>query len=190
MDSDELYNEIIKVVSQWSAQGERILPNGTRLICPMPQVAPQAWLHVLFAPLTGAEIDRLQKDLHRVLPYDFREFLLRANGLELFSSRISIFGVRRSWDRHSDESCEPFDLVSHNEESDRPSASPSKLIYFSATDGGNTWCFFEMDGDEYRIGKTDRHDFSPIAYWPHFNTWLLDEIKLQEILFDSQGKQI
>jgi hypothetical protein len=190
MDSDELFHRVVQILSRWSVKGEKILSNRTRLICPTPHVAPEAWLHALFAPLSGLQVDRMQKSLGTLLPDDFRQFLLRANGLQAFSYRVSVWGLRKTWQRHGDEVWQPFDLVSHNEEVDRPSGSPSELVYFGASDVGNTWCFFEFDGSSYRVGKTERHDFKPIAYWPEFGVWLLQEIESLEDLFDSDGRLI
>lgn len=187
MDSEKLFNEVIRTMSRWSSTGEKLLSNGVRLICPTPHVAPEAWLHVLFPPLTPAEIETMEKQLGRLLPDDFKDFLQRANGLKLFSYRVSVFGLRKNFAREGDEAWQPSNLVSHNQEGDRPDGSPGNVIYFAADDGGNSWCFFEFDGDGYRVGKTDRHDFRPLAYWPDFGAWLVDEIESLEILFDSDG---
>jgi hypothetical protein len=187
MDSEKLFNEVVRTMSRWSTKGEKLLSTGVRLICPTPHVAPEAWLHVLFPPLSPSEIEAIEKNLGMLLPDDFKHFLLRANGLELFSYRVSIFGLRKSLAREGDEAWQPFNLVSHNLESDRPDGSPADLIYFAADDGGDSWCFFESYGDGYRVGKTGRHNFRPTTYWSDFGAWLLDEIESLEMLFDSDG---
>lgn len=187
MDSEKLFREVVRTTTKWSAKGEKLLSNGVRLICPVPHVAPEAWLHVLFPPLFPAETETMEKNLGILLPNDFKRFLQQTNGLELFSYRVSIFGLRKNFAREGDEAWQPFNLVSHNREGDRPDGSPANVIYFAADDGGDSWCFFEPDGEGYRVGKTDRHNFRPTTYWPDFAAWLLDEIESIEMLFDSDG---
>jgi hypothetical protein len=185
MDSEELFNRIIKTVNKWAPKGVKVLPTGVRLICPTPLVAPEAWLHVVFPNLSPIEIDTMEKKLGMLLPNDFQQFLLQANGLHLFSYRISIFGLRKTWAREGDEAWQPFNLVSHNYKNDRPHGSPTNVLYFGTYD--DSWCFFELDGDSYRVGMTDRHHFRPTVYWPDFGTWLIDGTRYLESLFDGDG---
>lgn len=86
-----------------------------------------------------------------------------------------------------DESWQPHDLADHNFETMRPDGSPEDIVFFASSDDGENWCFFEIDGEEYRVGKTNRHRFDTIAYWPDFGSWLLSEIESLETLFDADG---
>ena len=189
MDS-RLFDDVLTMISRWSPKGEQLLSSGVRLVCPVPHVAPEAWLHVLFPPLTKPEIEEMEKQLHALLPDDFKNFLLSANGLEMFAYTISIWGIRKSLERAGDEAWQPFNLTSHNDEADRPDGSPDAVIYFASTNGGDSWCFFEFDENNYRVGKTDRDNFQPTAYWPNFDAWLRDEMESIETVFDSEGRML
>lgn len=186
----KVFGEVTRTISKWSQKGEKLLSNGVRLVCPIPHVAPEAWLHVLFPPLTKPEIEEVERNLRAPLPDDFKDFLRKTNGLHMFAYNISIWGVRKNFARSGDEAWRPFNLISHNDEADRPSGSPEGVIYFANADGGDTWCFFEFNKNGYIVGKTDRHNFRSIGNWPDFATWLLDEIESVEILFDSEGVMI
>ncbi|MBO0721400.1 MAG: SMI1/KNR4 family protein [Blastocatellia bacterium] len=188
MDDEKLYNEVVRAMSKWSPKGEKLLSNGVRLICPTPQVAPEAWLHVLYPPLALEKVEGIEKRLGRPLPDDFKFFLRRINGLQMFSYRISIWGLRQNMARTGDEAWQPYDLVDHNAELERPENSPEEVVYFAGTDGGRYWCFFEFKGKSYRIGKTDRRNFHPDSYWSDFGSWLLDEIGSLEIRINLNGE--
>lgn len=188
VNSGKLFDEVVRIMSKWSPKGEKWLSNGVRLICPTPHVAPEAWLHVLYPPLASEKIEGLEKKLGISLPQDFKDFLLRANGLEMFSYRISVFGVRKNMARTGDEAWQPFDLVDHNYDTMCPDDSPEDVVYFGSAPDGASWCFFEFDGESYRVGKTDRHSFRPTSYWSDFGSWLLDEMRSAEMLFNSNGE--
>jgi len=172
---DSPFDKFLGILESWSTKGERRLASGAWLICPTPHVAPEAWLHVVFPPLSDNDIRDLEKQCGSVLPTDFREFLLRANGVSIFSSRIKVWGLRRSYARTGDEAWQPFDLPSHNEKYERPLGSPDTVLYFGSDDNGAARCFFEPKGDSCRVGKTSRERFHPIQYWSDFWDWLLNE---------------
>jgi hypothetical protein len=188
MGDEKLFNEVVRTMSKWLPKGEKLLSSGVRLICPTPHVAPEAWLHVLYPPLAPDKIEEMEKKLGVPLPDNFKVFLRRTNGLQMFSYRISIWGVRKNMARTGDEAWQPYDLVDCNFEPERPNNSPEDVVYFAGADGGRSWCFFEFDGESYRVGKTDRHNFHPDFYWSDFGSWLLDEIRSLEILFNSDGE--
>jgi SMI1/KNR4 family protein SUKH-1 len=188
MGDEKLFNEVVRTMSKWLTKGEKLLSNGVRLICPTPHVAPEAWLHVLYPPLAPEKIEEMEKKLGVSLPDNFKVFLRRTNGLQMFTYRISIWGVRKNMARTGDEAWQPYDLVDHNFDLERPDNSPQDVVYFASADGGRSWCFFEFNGESYRVGKTDRRNFHPDSYWSDFGSWLLDEIRSLEILFNSDGE--
>jgi hypothetical protein len=187
MSSEKLFNEVVRIISKWSPKGEKILPNGARLICPTPHVAPEAWLHVLFTPLTTEKIEEMEKKLGMQLPNDFKNFLHKTNGLALFSYCIKIWGVRQTMARSGSAAWQPHDLIDHNYESERPNGSPKGIIYFGSTENGSSWCFFEFNKDGYHVGKTNRSNYHPDSYWPDFGSWLLSEMASLEKVFDANG---
>jgi hypothetical protein len=63
MDDEKLFNEVVRTISKWSPKGEKLLSNGVRLICSTPQIAPEAWLHILYPPLAPEKIEGMEKKL-------------------------------------------------------------------------------------------------------------------------------
>ena len=190
VEAEALFNEVVRLMSRWSPKGEKVTANGVRLICPTPHVGPEAWLHVLFPPLAPGKVAEMEGRLGLPLPADFKDFLLRANGLMLFTYRVSVWGLRETMSRRGDAAWQPHDLVDLNYETERPDGSPDDVVFFASADDGASWCFFEFAGEGYRIGKTDRHNFTPGAYWPDFGSWLIDEARASEPLFDSDGETV
>jgi hypothetical protein len=175
--TNDYFDVLLKMLEGWALKcGERILSNGTKLICPTPHIATEAWLHGMFPPLEIEKIDELENQGGFKLPDDFREFLKRANGTFLFSYTISIWGVRANYSRTGDDAWQPFDLLDHNGKWERPEGSPDSIIYFGSNAHGNNWCFFEFHENSYRIGETSREKFLPIAYWPDFWKWLIENV--------------
>lgn len=190
MDAQNPFNDLLSILERWSSKGEKYLTNGTRLICPTPNVAPEAWLHVIFAPLNDEEIRKLDEQCRIRLPLDFQEFLLKSNGAFFFSYWIAIWGLRKSYSRTGDEAWQPYDIHDHNEASMRPYNSPDTVLYFASDEDGKDWCFFEYEKDKYKIGKTPREEFLPIRYWPSFWEWLLEETSRLKNLYSSDGVRL
>lgn len=188
MDSNKLFDYVVGIMSKWLPKGEKILANGVRLICPTPHIALEAWLHVLYPPLGIEKIEQMENMLGSILPSDFKYFLQKANGLQMFSCCISIWGVRMTMARTGDEAWQPYDLVDHNYVTERPLDSPENVIYFASVDPGGFWCFFEFSKGNYRVGKTDRYNFHPDYYWPDFGSWLIEEVESVETFFNSNGE--
>lgn len=162
----KVFSEVIRTISKWSHRGEKLLSTGVRLVCPIPHVAPEAWLHVLFPPLMKPEIEEMERNLRPLLPDEFKDFLMKTNGLQMFAYNISNWGVRKNFARSGDEAWQPFNLISHNEEADRPPGSPEDVIYFASADGGDTWCFFEINENGYRVGRLIAITFDRLVTGP------------------------
>lgn len=171
------FDRLVSILNRWSERGEKVLDNGTRLICPTPHVGSDAWLHCLFANLSTSDVDKLEEQAGVLFPEEFREFLFKANGVSLFSSNIAVFGKRFSYVRTGDASWQPFDIIHFNEDS-RPTNSPTNVYFFASPDRGDTCCFFEAVGEgAYRVGKTNRDEFLPLQYWQNFWEWLFSEVR-------------
>lgn len=184
------FDKLVEILQRWTPKGERQLADGTRLICPTPHVAPEAWLHALFAALREEEVQELERRCGLPLPNDFRSFLLHANGALIFSRQIAIWGLRKSYVRTGDEAWQPFDLPSQNEGAMRPGGSPSELFFFGSEERGASWCFFDAKDASYRVGKTPREHFNPTRYWPSFWHWLLERSESLAAQYDCTGAPV
>ena len=101
------FEKLEKIVYHWADLRDKTLQNGTRLICYMPHIGSEAWLHCLFAPLSKVEIDDLEGQANVLFPQEFRDFLLNANGAFLFSGKVSV------WERDLTISVREIMLGSH-----------------------------------------------------------------------------
>lgn len=175
-----LFDEIKSIFDADRSAGELRLPDGTWLVSPAPEIAPKAWHHVMFAPpLSLSEINEIEVALNSRLPSAMRELLLLCNGMSLAGRKISIWGKRRTWERTVDKAWQPFDIVHHNIESERPANSPAEVIFIGSIDQGEKWVFYDNSPETYgRIAETERMLFSPSRYWPDFDTWILDKLEM------------
>jgi hypothetical protein len=87
-----MFEDILRKLNAWENKGVRVLKNGTKLICHVPLVAPQAWLHEIYCPLRENEIRKLQAKLGRQLPEEFISFLRITNELNVFSDSLARAG--------------------------------------------------------------------------------------------------
>ncbi len=189
-DSDAAYRAFLDIVERWTWAGERTTKWGARLICPTPHVAPEVWLHALYRGLTKEELDSLQSRLRLPMPPELRDFLLRTNGAKLFGSSVHVWGLRFSYARTGDEAWQPFDLVLHSEQSERPAARPPSVLMFGSCDEGEYRVFFDTADPSGRVGRTRRDKFAPQKFWPDFWAWLLDETRRLADRYDETGRLI
>ncbi|MEQ1763637.1 MAG: SMI1/KNR4 family protein [Pyrinomonadaceae bacterium] len=167
---NEIETFVLEKVDSVRFRGEKTLENGTRLVSPAPEIAPQAWHFVLFAPLSLLVIDEIEKELSTSLPVDLRDFFRTWNGAKLFGYKMQVWGHRSNYVRVGDEAWQPFDLVALNRASERPVGSPRSSVFFGSL--CDDWVFFERNEDgNTRIGRTAREFFQPEEYWPSFNAW-------------------
>lgn len=184
------FREILTIIEKWAPRGERTTSLGARLICPVPYIAPEAWLHALYRGLQQDDIDILQSKTALPFPNEFRSFLAFSNGAHLFANSIAIWGLRTSNARKGDEAWQPFDLELHNRKSEKPVDRLSNILMFGSSDKGENRLFFDTSAgvESSRVGLTSRNQFNPVKYWPDFGVWLMDECRRLSDLFDSTGK--
>lgn len=167
---------VVDVVSQYIPYGERKTSSGVWLVCPTPTVAPEAWLHVIYTPLLPEDVSNLETQLGVKFPDDFQKFLLRMNGVKLFSYWTTVFGKRESYKRTGDDSWQPHDIIDHNNQFEVPKGTPLNITYFGTTNNANDWCFFDFNGNECLVGITNRQYFEPKSYYKSFGNWLENEL--------------
>jgi hypothetical protein len=90
----EFYQEkILKPLEVWKVRGDDLHAKGARLIGHVPEIAPKAYVHIIFPPLKEECISEFRERLsERVLPDSFLNLLRMANGLYLFPEGITIYG--------------------------------------------------------------------------------------------------
>jgi hypothetical protein len=183
----DYFDFILKTVQQAECLGTRVLADGTRLIGHTPHVAPEAYLHVLFRPLSRSELADLERKLGTDLPKYLREFLGRANGAMLFCYNLSLLGVRTSYARQGDEAWQPHDMASATEESS-PVLEDNSMIVL----GAYRWDGSLLVGSAARreVHRVDCDHGRALNRWPDFENMIVDEVMRLSELFDHAGRQI
>lgn len=177
----------LHVLFKYKSLGDKILENKTHLIGKAPHIAPEAWLHTIYPPLSSTDIGSLEKELHKPLPVEYRTFLEHTNGLNVFNTTLYLFGLRRNYNRDLDNVWQPFDIILPNTIEAPPNIKENVCII-----GGYDW-----DGSYLYINSTDgsvhlckRRDSKSIFNWKSFPEMLESEVKRLVTLFDGNGQEI
>ncbi len=105
-----------RAISPYAARGERLSANGVRCICPAPGVAPEAVVHYLFPPISDVGLEELQDSSTRPTPPAYIELLRWGNGLDMFCSRLAVFGIQPALLKRSGDFVHPWDVIQTNSE--------------------------------------------------------------------------
>ena len=106
--------DILKFLDSYRLLGEKRLENGAYLIGRAPHIAPHAWLHSLYSGLSLNEIKELEVILNRPIPNDYRSFLEKSNGLNIFNTTFCLDGLRKNFGRSIDDAWQPFNIKTPN----------------------------------------------------------------------------
>lgn len=174
------------IANQARVLGERKLDNGTELIGHAPHVAPEAWLHLLFAPLGDAEIEDLEQSLLFPLPADYAEFLKIHNGISLFLGDVWLGGRRTSYARTGDAARQPFSLVSTNQEHGITAESQEMIIGGEQRIGAT----FRLGFDDGKVRKYKPRGRKPICVWESLEDMLASEAVRLATCFDASGRRL
>jgi hypothetical protein len=186
----ECWDSIVGVLERWSHLGTRLTSLGVRQIGHVPHVAPQAWLHEIYWPLTDLEITGLDGTLPSPLPRQFCEFLAITNGLNLFSGALAIYGIRRTYEGIGDRAVQPYDLALHNFPGDRPQGASPSMVMIGGYSHDGSRLFYDASISSEAILRTPRRQFHIINQWDNFWTMLHDEVNRLSIMYDDKGRQI
>jgi hypothetical protein len=180
----EYLQAVYAITDQAKAFGHRVLPNGTELVGHVPHVAPQAWLHQVFAPLAEAELLAWEQALGGSFPPALRAFYRHHNGLNLFSRELSLHGRRHSYERTGDAVWQPFDLEYQNRYR-RGGPVPGRLFL----DGNEDVLWLSLDLHTQAVQRTTA-DGTVIQEWPGFAEMLVAEVRRLAEHFDGQGRRV
>ena len=166
-------------------------PDGTERYGHVPHVAPEAWFHVLFAPLTENEVGLLEVDLDTELPPQFRRWLQLSNGLNMFSRRLVLYGLRADYSRNPDVWL-PFHIKNAQVE-ERPPDAERSFVFIGSSDWwtpelawrGSSLYVDALDGS---LHLSRRHDTRPVESWPSFAEGIVDLCDRLAACFDDEGR--
>jgi hypothetical protein len=178
--------EVYRITDVARAFGYRALPNGTELVGHVPHIAPQAWFHQRFAPLSELDIMALEAQLGMQLPPVLRTFYAHYNGLGLFAYELSVHGRRHTYERTGDAVWQPFDLADLNGYG-RFRRRPPQQLLLSRYRRDGAWLYLDTTtGNVYRenaLSSQVEHE------WPSFEVMLVAEVQRLVLLFDEQGRR-
>lgn len=179
-------DRLISSLEQYAHLGNRTLPNGTKLIGHVPHVAPEAYLHILFAPLNERDVRQLELRLPCAIPHAVATFLMRTNGLYLFSGSLSIDGLRFSNVR-SGAVRQPFSILTPNID-ERPRSSKASYLFIGGygCDGSLLYC----DTGSPTVYRCSSRSARPLNEWPSFEEMIESEFNRLATHFDSKGQRI
>ena len=167
--------------------GTRSFGDGTALIGHLPRLAPHAFLHRIFGPLSDTEIRQIEERLQMQVPPSLAEFYRHFNGVMLFDTAICVYGLRRSWDRADVDAmqCNPFDVY------------VPTLTYRSCSPSGHgiaisqyddlSQVLVEPDGTVVRVRESPLHPGEVLNRWGSLGDWLLSECRRVEDCIDRDG---
>ncbi|MGQ0715350.1 MAG: SMI1/KNR4 family protein [Gemmatimonadaceae bacterium] len=167
--------------------GIQQLNDGTELVGRVPHVAPQAWLHILFAGLAPEELEQVEQDVGRPLDPALARFLRHLNGLSLFSDSLSISGLRKRNRRKDLTDWQPFSIRAPNMLERPRDAKETYLFVGSYSSDGSRLYIDTVDGRAYRCS---RDSAEPLNTWPGFFEMLNREATRIAALFDREGRKL
>ena len=156
----------MEVLKKWEIKGNKIIANGTELLCPVPHIAPQAWFHVIYAGLSKEQIAQFEEKFPIPFPLKYKEFLLESNGINIFSDSLSIWGLRKTFERTGEGALQPYDLLSLNEE--RPKGCPNTWLFFGSYSWDGTRVMFDLaeGNDQNKVYRCARRSTQILQEWP------------------------
>lgn len=180
--------EILELLYRWEDCGKKITGNGTILICHVPHVAPEAWLHEIYPPLTEENILKVEKALQKSFPTELKQFYTLANGINIFSDSLSIWGQRDSYERERENASLPYDIVFLNEENN--CYCPKDWIYFGSYSLDGSQMVVNLSSNKNTIFRVKNGSTEILNEWPSFSEWLSSEINRLAMFFDTKGKEL
>lgn len=178
----------LDILMSYDNLGEKKLKDGTVLIGKAPHIAPMAWLHSIYPPLSESDINILEDQIKKIIPEPYKEFLKVSNGLNVFNTTLSLYGLRKNYNRDVEINVwQPFDIIVPNT-IEKPIDSADKAFIIGSYDWDGSYLFINTANE--KIYLCSREDITPLFEWANFGEMLNGEIKRLSNLFDRDGKEL
>jgi hypothetical protein len=178
---------ILDALRKYEYLGTQKLNDGTELIGRAPHIAPMAWLHTIYMPLSNEEIMELESRVQQRIPSSYKNFLLISNGLNVFNTTLSLYGLRRNYKRTVDDVWQPFDIILPNTV-EKPSNADNNNFIIGSYDWDGSYIY--IDKTSNKVFLCERENATPLFEWENFELMLDSEIIRISKLFDNEGKEI
>lgn len=175
LDKDSFNEKVLRLLENSSNAGDSTNEMGTRLIGHVPQIAPKAYMHVVYAPLTEAQLLEFRGRLGRPVPHEYGEFLTHANGLSLFVGEMRVLGYVPIT-RHDSRSVYnyPSSVMIPNVSARIGGLSHGAVVVgWYKADG--SYVAIEESGTVIRLESKVR--VSGVQTWTSFDSWITSEIR-------------
>ncbi len=182
----EAYEFVLRAVEPARAFGYQRLPDGTQLFGRVPHVAPLAWLHKVYAPLTTTDINRLEAHLGCRVPEVYRDWLRVSNGLSLFSEGLVLDGHRTDYSRRPGV-WQPYDLKLANVFERLPNADNDAFFIGSVLHAEYLLYLEKRTG---AVHACSRSSAAPLASWGSFAAMVKGALAPLSTVFDGHGRQV
>lgn len=181
---------LIETCESYARLGDTKQANGARLIGYVPRDEMSVLcvdMHILNDGLLPGEIEALEMIIKRPLPQPLKEFYRRINGGHFFAGELSIYGLRRSFGRTTEDAAQPFAMERCNVLS-RPRNAPDTAVLFA----------FYMDDGARLAAFPDRAEIVAVPdghwhvkrTWPNLENVLVTEFDRLGKFFDREGQKI
>lgn len=194
-------NSILALLERWKPIGHEVARDGADLIGRVPHVAPLAWFHHVFPPLSLDGDQRLAADIPGFASSRVREVLREFNGCDLFSTNLYLLGQRTSYARDGSVH-QPWDIYTDNVLDQHDEVPEDTLIV-----GGSNCLSDGVTTVETRDGRVEAYacasrpfrkrlrrlagrPYRKLFEWASIDDWLLCEINRLSKLFDDQGRVV
>ena len=178
---------MLQVIEAARHLGSRTLEDGTELIGHVPHVAPEAWLHIIYAPLSQARVEDVSIQIGRPVAKEYQSFLQRMNGLSLFSGELSLFGLRSDFRRTGDAVRQPFSIRTPNTV-ERPRDADEALVFIGSYFDDGSMLYIDPHTSE--VHRCSRTSVESLNRWKSFFVFLDSEAERLATLFDVEGRMI
>jgi hypothetical protein len=180
--------EVLNELYRFKSLGQHTTEGGAVLIGRAPHIAPLAWLHSLYPPLSLADIADLEGKLKMPVPHEYKQFLQLSNGLNVFNTTLSLFGLRRNYIRDVENVWQPFDIITPNT-IEKPGNASNNVFIFGTYDWDGSYLYIDCEkGNTVHLCTND--DITSLYKWPNLEAVLKSEIKRLLTMFDGQGKEL
>lgn len=185
MTTERAFRLVLAIVDRYKISTDQEFPSGARLVCRLPWIHQNAWLHRVMPPCSEDGIATLAPSTGTQPPRDLIAFLRCANGLSLFNGSLKVFGVRGDFSRSLETALLlPYDLADHHIIWARHFCRDDFLIGTSGPDI-DPCVWRAADG---RIDRITQQSGDVQESWTSFHDWLMIEAERYATCHGTDGR--
>lgn len=175
----------MKYIQTFEKYGCKDYGNGTKEYGHAPFIAPEAYNFCVFTTLNEDDIIKLERDLKREIPSQFRSFLMTdSNGLHFFF-HFSLYGMRKSYNRNPNATPEPYGLIEPNIY-ERPKNAKDTYFFIGGYRYDGSMLYIDSENGTVHFCK--RRDATSLLSWDSFEDMLMSESQRLSTLYDDRGR--